>query len=96
MFLFRIGGSYIKAVTKDVSQGGFLFNSEVSLEVGSIMPLQVDLPKEINLWPILAVVQVLRVQLSQDGRFDVGVKINKVSKEEIDMVLKYASDTAKK
>lgn len=87
---FPYQGSYKKAVTKDVSQGGVLFESDVSLDIGSILPLQVDLPKEVTLWPILAVIQVLRVQSAQDGRFYVAVKIVKIAKEEIDMVLKYA------
>ncbi|GEM_PF-274022 len=87
---FPYRGSYNKAVTKDVSQGGFLFDSEVPLDIGSVLPLQVDLPKEINLWPILAVVQVLRAQSSQDGKFNVAVKIIKISKEEIDMIINYA------
>lgn len=87
---FPYQGSYKKAVTKDVSQGGFLFDSDAPLEIGSVIPLQIDLPKEINLWPILAVIQVLRVQPSQDERFDVAVKIIKISKEEIDMIIKYA------
>lgn len=87
---FPYQGSYKKASTKDVSQGGFLIDSDVSLEIGSVIPLQIDLPKEISLWPVLAVIQVLRAQLSQDGRFNVAVKIIKISKEEIDMIINYA------
>ncbi len=87
---FPYKGGYRKSSTKDVCVGGFLLDSDVALEAGLVISLQVDLPKEISLWPILAVIQVLRVNSTEEGRFNVAVKTIKISKEEIDMIIKYA------
>lgn len=88
---FPVQGQYKKSQTKDVSRSGFLFESESALPMGSIIPLQIDLPSEFIPLLIAAVVQVIRVTPLENNRFEIGVKIIKISREEIDNILKYAS-----
>lgn len=88
---FPVEGYYKKSKTRDVSRTGFLFESESALTIGSFIPLQIDLPREFTPLPITAVVQVIRVTPLENNNFGIGVKIIKISREEIDTILKYAS-----
>lgn len=83
-------GHYKKSHTIDVCRGGFLFGSELSIPIGSIITLEFNLPQEIISLPISAITQVVRCVSRQDNKFEIAVKILKISKQEIDIILNYA------
>ena len=88
---FPVEGYYKKSQTKDVSRDGLLFESDTALPIGSLITLQIDLPKDLNPLPIGAIVQVLRVTSLADNKFGIGVKIMKISKQELNTIIEYAS-----
>ena len=88
---FPVEGYYKKSQTKDVSRDGLLFESDTVLPIGSLITLQIDLPKDLNPLPIGAIVQVLRVTSLADNKFGIGVKIMKISKQELNTIIEYAS-----
>lgn len=81
---------YKKSETKDVSTHGLLFESENMLPIGSYLILEIKLPKKFSLYPIAAVTQVVRATPLKNGRFDIGVKLINMAKEDIDKVIKYS------
>ena len=91
---FPVEGYYKKSKTKDVSRDGLLFESGSPLPIGSLLTLQIDLPKEFIPLPIVAIVQVIRVKPLEDNKFEIGVKIIKISKQELNTILEYASTHA--
>jgi len=93
---YPVENQYKESQTKDVSRTGFLFESDTPLPVGSLITLQVDLPKEYNHLPIAVVVQVVRVEPLENNKYAVGVKMIKISKEELNAILEYASKYGKK
>jgi hypothetical protein len=94
---YPLDGFYKSSKTKDVSKGGFLFESDAALTIGALIPLQIDLPGEISPLPITAIVQVIRITALENKKFEIGTKIIKISKQELDIILDYASslDTTK-
>lgn len=84
-------GQYKTYKTIDISQEGILFYCEKALPVNSLITLQIDLPKELNLLSITAVVQVSRINPSENNKFHIAVRILKISKSELDAVIEYAS-----
>lgn len=87
---FPFQDQYKKAITKDVSLHGFLFESENALPLGSYLALEINLPEEYSKFPIAAVVQVVRVTLLENNNFDIGAKIVKILREDAETVIKYA------
>lgn len=77
--------------TNDVSRYGLSFNADSAPPVGSVVTLQIDLPKEMSPLPIVTVAQVKRVIPLENNNFEIGVKIIKISEEELNTILKYAS-----
>lgn len=93
---FPVGGQYKKCKTKNVSRGGLLlFDTENVLQVGTIIPLQLELPKEVSPLPIAAIVQVVRVFPLENNKFEMGVRLIKISKQELNIILEYASTWGK-
>lgn len=88
---FPVRGYYKKSQTKNVSRLGFLLESDEAVPIGSILTLQINLPKDIIPLPIATVVQVMWVKSLENNEFEIGVKIIKISKQEIDAILEYAS-----
>jgi hypothetical protein len=87
---FPLQDEYKKSETKDVSMHGFLFESPSLLPIGSILVMDIDLPKNISFYPIPAIVKVARtIELPNKG-FDVGVEIIKIAKEGLDKIIDYA------
>jgi len=89
--LFPAQGFYKQSQTKDVSRDGFSFLTDVPVPVGSIITLEVLLPKEIMPLPIAVIAQAVRTIPREDGKFEIDVKTLKVSKDELDTVIEYAS-----
>ena len=87
---YPVQGSYLKSHTIDVSRGGFLFRSKVAVPVGSILPLEINLPPEVNDMPILAVTKVVRCASTKDDDFSIGLMLLKISKQDIDIIVNYA------
>lgn len=88
---FAVENHYKKSKTKDVSQDGFFFESDIALTIGSLLTIQVDLPKEFSPLPIAAIVQVARIVPQDDEKFGIGVKLIKISRQELDTIIKYSS-----
>ena len=93
---FPLGGQYKKCKTINVSRSGLLIESDTILPVGSIFPIQIDLPKDFSLLPFTAVVQVVRADPINDNKFGIGLKIMKISEQELNSIIEYASTHEKK
>lgn len=87
---FPLQEYYNKSQTKNVSFHGFLFQSEKMLPVGSYVVLEVNLPKEISVSPISAVVKIVRVTQLESGKFDIGAEMVKIREEDAHLIIKYA------
>jgi len=88
---FAVNGYYKKSQTKNISRGGISFESEDALDVGSLITLEIDLPKAFSPLPILAITQVVRVVQLQNDKFEICVKIIKMPKQELTTLIEYAS-----
>jgi len=94
---FPLQDKYRKSETKDVSMHGFLFESPNILPIGSIVVMDIDLPKDINLYPIPVIVKVARaVELPNNKGFDIGVEIIKIAKEDLEKIINYALTQTKR
>ena len=92
---FPLQDAYKKSETKDVSMHGFLFESPNPLPLGSILVMDIDLPKDTSPYPIPVIVKVARtIELPNKG-FDIGVEIIKIAKEDLDKIIKYALSAVK-
>jgi hypothetical protein len=87
---FPLQDTYKKTKTKDVSGHGFLFESSNILPVGSYLTIEVNLPKGLNAYPPVGVVQVVRAVPLDNGKFDIGVKLIEMAKESIDKITRHA------
>lgn len=93
---FPLQDEYKKSETKDVSMHGFLFESPNALPLGSIIVMDIKLPKDINPYPIPAIVKVARTVELSGKRFDVGVEIIKIAREDLEKIINYALTQAQK
>ncbi|MFA5146190.1 MAG: PilZ domain-containing protein [Candidatus Omnitrophota bacterium] len=82
---------YKKSTTKNISRHGFLFESDSILPVGSYIILEIDIPQEFSASPLAAVVQVVRISPLGNNRFDIGVSLIKMAREDIDTLIRYAN-----
>jgi hypothetical protein len=88
---FPVNGYYKTSQTVNVSRGGLSFESEDALSVGSIIPVEIILSKSFSPLPILAIMQVVRAVLLDNNRFEICVKVIKISKQELTTLIEYAS-----
>lgn len=93
---FAADGHYKETKTKDISQGGILFESDIPIAVGSYFTLQIDLPEDYSPLPIAAIAQVMRVIRLEEQKFGIGIKIIKISRQELNILLEYASSHEEK
>ena len=82
--------AYKKTKTKNISLQGLLFESDNMLPLESYLTLQVDLPKEFTPYPIAVICEVVRVMPLENKKFDIGVRIVKVSEEDLTAIMNYA------
>lgn len=87
---FPLQDEYKRSETKDVSMHGLLFESPNILPIGSVVVMDINLPKDVNLYPIPVVVRVVRAVESPNKKFDIGVEIIKISKDDLEKVITYA------
>ena len=87
---FPFQGEYKRADTKDVSMHGLFFESANMLPVGSVLVMDVELPKSINPYPIPIVVKVVRAIELPSKSFDIGVEIVRVDAEDLAKIINYA------
>ncbi|MCX5686657.1 MAG: PilZ domain-containing protein [Candidatus Omnitrophica bacterium] len=87
---FPAQNEYREAHTKDVSMHGLLFQSNRALPMGAFIVLQIELSKELSPYPIAAVAQVVRVMPIGEKKFDIGVNIIKIPKDDLDRIIRYA------
>jgi hypothetical protein len=88
---FPVQGFYKQSQTKDVSRDGFSFQTDTPVPVGTILTLEFLLPKEISPLPIAAITQAVRIIPLEGNKFEMNVKTVKVSKQELDIIIEYAS-----
>ncbi|MFH1772041.1 MAG: PilZ domain-containing protein [Candidatus Omnitrophota bacterium] len=88
---FPLQNRYKKAITKNVSRYGFLFESDCALPVGSYIILEFSLQEEDNPIPVSAVIEVLRSSESSSGRYDIAVKIIKISDNDLQLIMQHAA-----
>ncbi|MBL8012272.1 MAG: PilZ domain-containing protein [Candidatus Omnitrophica bacterium] len=83
-------GRYVKTKTINVSRNGFSFGSLLNIAIGTMLTLEVNLPDHIHPLPIAVVTQVVRcIPLGKD-KFEIGVKIMKISKHDTTVIMNYA------
>jgi len=87
---FPAQNTYQKTEIKDVSAKGFLFESGKALPMGAYVALEINLPEEFSLIPIAAVVQVARIVRLANGKFDIGARLLKIPKEDMQTIIAYA------
>ena len=87
---FPLQNEYKKSETKDVSMHGLFFESTNMLPIGSVLVMNVELPKNINPYPIPVVVKVVRTIEMPNKSFSVGVEIIKAAKEDLEKIINYA------
>ncbi|MFC1808366.1 PilZ domain-containing protein [Candidatus Omnitrophota bacterium] len=84
-------GSYLESQSVDISRNGLLFISENEIPVGTHLPLEINLPKEIIARPIAWLTKVVRTFSNKDSTF-IGVeRINAEQRDMKDTLIKYAS-----
>jgi len=93
---FPAQGRYCKCKTVNLSRNGFALEAEISVSLGSVIPLEIDLPESVYPLPILALVQVVRCEPLKNKNFSIAFKTLKMSKQEIDTVIDYAVRFVKK
>lgn len=87
---FPLQNEYKKSHTKDVSMHGFLFESPNLLPIGSVIVMDINLPKDVSPYPIPAIVKVARTLALPKGGFDIGVETIKIAKEDLERIINYA------
>jgi len=88
---FPVGGYYKTSQTINISRGGLSFESEDALPVGSMIPIEINLSKSFSPLPILSIMQVVRAVLLENKKFEICVKVIKISKQELTALVEYAS-----
>lgn len=88
---FCVAGTYIKSKTIDISQEGMQLKAQTPLEIGSYFTVEVNLPQEYSPLPIALLAQAVRVTMLKDSSYSIGVKIVKISRPELQAIIRYAS-----
>ena len=88
---FPLGRRYVTTRTVDVSRGGFAFIADRPIELGTMLTLEINLPREVSPLPISTVTQVVRCIPQAKRRFQLGVRTLKISKEENNLIISYAA-----
>jgi len=78
-----------KTETKNISRYGFLFESQNKFAIGSILLMDMELPKEFSPHPIPVIVKVVRASELPGAMFDIGVEIIKISAVDLNKIIKY-------
>ena len=86
---FTEHGKQQKTETKNISRFGFLFESQDKFAIGSILVMDMELPRDFSPRPVPVIVKVARISELGGGRYDVGVEIIKISATDLDKVIKY-------
>jgi len=87
---FPVQDEYREAHTKDVSMHGLLFQSDKALPMGAFIVLQIELPGRSSPCPIAAVAQVVRVVPLGEKKFDIGVNIIKIPRDDLNRIMRHA------
>lgn len=87
---FPLQNEYKKSETKDISMHGLFFESANMLPLGSVLVMNVELPKKISPFPIPVVVKVVRAIELPNKSFNIGVEIIRVAKEDLEKIINYA------
>lgn len=86
-----VEGSYKRFITKNVSRDGLDFDAEISLPVGSILPIWVHLPLHFNALPIKAIMKAIEVVPLVNNKFEIHLGIIKISKKGLNTIIEFAS-----
>jgi hypothetical protein len=86
-------GGYKRSVTKNVSRDGFCFEADISLPIGSIFPLMVYLPVHINPLPIKVITKVVKIIPREENKFEIRLNTVKISKEELNKIMEFATQS---
>lgn len=87
---FSFNNRNIKSQTFDVCRDGFGLRLRKSIPIGTILTMEIKLPKDVSPLPIAAVTQVVRCVQRTNSSFEIGVKILKIAKSDINMIINYA------
>lgn len=76
MSFTRYDGSVYSALARDLSGGGLGFVTDQALTLGEVLTVQVA-PQHAVVAPLRAEVEVVRVQPSNPGGYDIGVTLRR-------------------
>ena len=94
------------SIYRDVSGGGLLVHSAGSVPLGTLLKLEIRLPgwgrhlghfgplADVELRPLVAVGEVVRVEALEEGGFELGVKFLNVYPDDLSALLKYIDASA--
>lgn len=86
---------------RDVSGGGLLLSSPREIPLGTLLKLEMRVPgwgkhqdhlgpaRELDMRPLVAVGQVVRVEAIDDSQFELGIKFLNVHPDDMTALLKY-------
>jgi c-di-GMP-binding flagellar brake protein YcgR len=93
-------------VYHDVSGGGLLVRSEGQVPLGTLLKLEIRLPgwgkhqshfvpaADLDLRPLVAVGEVVRVEILEGGGYELGVKFLNVYPEDLKSLIKFITASA--
>ncbi len=94
------------SIYKDVSGGGLLVHASGAVTLGTLLKLEIRLPgwgrhlghfgplADVELRPLVAVGEVVRVEALEEGGFELGVKFLNVYPDDLSALLKYIDASA--
>jgi hypothetical protein len=74
-----------------MSRSGFLFEIDHAIPIGTLLTFQINLPTEVSPIPITALARVVRTVPLPNDKFQLGVKIIKISEQELNAIIGYAA-----
>ena len=77
--------------TIDISRSGLLFETDRAIPIGTLITLGINLPTEVSALPITTLVRVVRTVPLPNDKFQLGVKIMKISEQELNTIIGYAA-----
>lgn len=94
------------SVYKDVSGGGLLVHASATVPLGTLLKLEIRLPgwgrhqdhfgpvADLDLRPLVAVGEVVRLEALEEGGFELGVKFLNVYPDDLSSLLKFIEASA--
>ena len=103
---FTKGADPAQSAYRDVSAGGLLLSSPREIPLGTLLKLEMRVPgwgkhqshfgavQDLDLRPLVAVGQVVRVEAMENSQFELGIKFLNVYPDDMTALLRYIEASA--